>query len=120
MERGAGGGAVLSSQRLDRLLLEVEPGQLVVAELGVERAQAVVELLDGGRADQRVQLERLVEHPGQRDLLERAALLLRQLLGTAVALPVGLREVGSDDVLLVPRLAGHAGRVAATEEAARL
>src|SRR4051794_30301296 len=104
----------------DRLLLEIQPGDLVGAQVEVERAEAVVQLLDAGRPDQRVDVERLVEDPGQRDLSEGDALLLGELAGPPVALSVGVREVGPDDVLLVRGLAPQAGLVAPAEEAPRL
>src|SRR5438128_10534946 len=73
------------------LPLEVQPGDLFRAQRDLQRPQAVVQLPDRQRTDQREELERLVQHPGQRDLGRGRPLLPRQLADPPQARPIPSR-----------------------------
>src|SRR5919108_1123545 len=85
-----GARGVRSVRGSARLLLEVQPSDLLGREAQVGGRQAAVELLEGTGADEGEGEEAgLVEHPGKGDLDGGAAKLAGEALGPAEALPVG-------------------------------
>src|SRR4029079_17048486 len=70
-----------SSSRRNGLADQIEPADFLVAQIDVESAQTIVLFRDRSRTNERVDLQRLVQHPRQGNLAQRGAFALRELVG---------------------------------------
>src|SRR5690606_1706574 len=85
--------------------LAFQPGNLLRRELDVERLEAVIELFERARADQRYAREGLCQHIGKRHMDWALAEVLRQLDCPVATAEVLLVVPAADEFLAVPLVA---------------